>query len=154
VHANVDQVEKRARDHSDAVAERSSLGLVLIRGLPIYLHYIYEIIRFNRQSGQISLGENSKLARSRKIPLARGLIGGKTDPIQGQLEVHLADYKRVDIILKRKAYSGRRDIKFSIPSIDLQDMMDILYEAKMKIEERWLSTVASTEISVRKTHSQ
>lgn len=94
------------------------------------------------------------MAKSRKIPLARGLIGGKTDSIQGQLEVYLANYKRVDIMLKRKAYSGRRDIKFSIPSTDLQDMMDILYEAKAKIEEQWLSTVATTEIQVRKTHSQ
>ncbi len=116
-------------------------------------HEIYEIIRFNRQSGQLSLGENSKLTRSRKIPLARGLIGGKTDPIQGQLEVHLTNYKRVDIMLKRKAYSGHRDIRFSIPSIDLQDMMDILYEAKTKIEEQWLSTVATTEVQIRKTHS-
>ncbi len=94
------------------------------------------------------------MTKSRKIPLARGLIGGKTDSIQGQLEVYLANYKRVDIMLKRKAYSGRRDIKFSIPSTDLQDMMDILYEAKAKIEEQWLSTVATTEIQVRKTHSQ
>lgn len=93
------------------------------------------------------------MVKSRKIPLARGLIGGKTDSIQGQLEVYLIDYKRVDITLKRKAYSGHRDVKFSIPSIDLQDMMDILYEAKAKIEEQWLSTIAATKIQVRKAHS-
>ncbi|MCW4052754.1 MAG: hypothetical protein NWE78_06075 [Candidatus Bathyarchaeota archaeon] len=93
------------------------------------------------------------MAKSRKIPLARGLIGGKTDSIQGQLEVYLTNYKRIDLVLKRKAYSGRRDVKFSIPSIDLQDMMDILHEAKAKIEEQWLSTVATTKIQVRKARS-
>ena len=91
------------------------------------------------------------MGKSRKIPLACGLVGGKTDAIQGQLEVYLNNYRTVDIIFKRKAYSNHRDVKFSTPDVDLQDIIDILHEDKNKLDEQWLSTVASTKLT-RKVH--
>ncbi len=91
------------------------------------------------------------MRKSRKIPLACGLVGGKTDSIQGQLEVYLNDYKTIDIVFKRKAYSKHRDVKFSTPDVDLQDIIDILHDAKKKLDEQWLSTVASTRLT-RKVH--
>ena len=92
------------------------------------------------------------MRKSRKIPLACGLVGGKTDSIQGQLELYLNDYKVVDVVFKRKAYSKNRDVRFSLPDVDLQDFINIICEAKKKLDEQWLSTIASARLT-RKVHS-
>jgi len=51
--------------------------------------------------------------------------------------------------MKRKIYSGRRDIRFSIPCADLQDLIDILSEAKDKADSYWLSRVAIKELKAQ-----
>jgi hypothetical protein len=89
------------------------------------------------------------MGNSKTIPLARGLIGGEATVIHGQLEVFLTNYNKVNITMKRKIYSGRRDIRFSIPCADLQDLIDILSEAKDKADSYWLSRVATTELKAR-----
>lgn len=86
------------------------------------------------------------MGNSKIIPLARGLIGGEATVIHGQLEVFLTNYNKVEVLLKRKIHSGRPDIKFSIPCADLQDLIDILVEAKVKADSYWLSRVATTEL--------
>jgi len=87
------------------------------------------------------------MVRSKNIPLARGLIGGKTDPIYGQFEVFLTNRKNVKVIIKRKPYSGHSDINFSIPCTDLQDIIDVLYEAKKQLDSRWLSNAAIAQLN-------
>jgi len=87
------------------------------------------------------------LKKSRTIPLARGLIGGKVNPIYGQLEVFLTNYKNVKIIINRKPYSGHSDVKFSISCTDLQSVIEILEEAKKKLDECWLQRTAIMDLS-------
>lgn len=82
-----------------------------------------------------------------KIPLAKGLIGKNANVIHGQLEVTYYDYHTVKIEIKRKAYCGLPNVKFTISDTDLPDIIDILYEADEKIEKHWLSKVL-----VKKTH--
>lgn len=90
------------------------------------------------------------MRKSRTIPLARGLVCGETSTIFGQLEVVLANYKNVRIVIKRKPYSGHSNVKFSIPYTDLQDIIDILKKAKEKLDEYWLSRVATTELKAKR----
>ena len=86
------------------------------------------------------------MGKEETVPLARGLVGGETDPIYGQLEIFLNNYKNVRITIKRKPYSGRSDVKFSIPYTSLQSMMEILHEALDKLDNIWLSRTATTEL--------
>jgi hypothetical protein len=86
------------------------------------------------------------MGKSRTVPLARGLIGGKASSIYGQLEVFLTNYSNIKIVIKRKPYSGHSNIKFSIPCTDLQDVIDILQEGKAKLDAHWLSRVAIREL--------
>ena len=87
------------------------------------------------------------MKKSRTTPLARGLIGGDVTPIYGQLEVFLTNYKNVKIIINRKPYSGQPDVKFSIACTDLQNVIEILNEAKRKLDECWLQRAAIMDIS-------
>lgn len=86
------------------------------------------------------------MGKSRTIPLARGLIGGRAGAIYGQLEVFLTNYSNAKIVIRRKPYSGHSDIKFSLPCTDLQDIINILQEAKEQLDAQWLSRVAVTEL--------
>ncbi len=77
-----------------------------------------------------------------KIPLVSGLIGREAGSIHGQLEVSLINYDTVHIALWRKTFSDLSDVKFSIADTDLQDIIDILSEAKRKVDAYWLSKAA------------
>lgn len=80
--------------------------------------------------------------KSKKIPLASGLIGCGARSIHGQLEVSFIDYDTVHITLWRKAYCGLSNVEFSVADTDLQDIMDILNEAKNKVDSYWLAKAA------------
>lgn len=86
------------------------------------------------------------MGKSKTVPLAKGLIGGKINSIHGQLELFLDDHDIIKIVFTRKPYGGQSDVKFSIAYADLQDIIDILYEAKEKLDEHWLSKYAVEEI--------
>jgi len=82
----------------------------------------------------------------KEVPLARGLLGGEVSSIYGQLEVFLTNFHNTKIIIKRKPYIGKSDIKFSVPANSLQSMIDILCEAKEKLDALWLSNMATQEL--------
>ncbi|MDH5783482.1 MAG: hypothetical protein OEZ35_07465 [Candidatus Bathyarchaeota archaeon] len=82
------------------------------------------------------------MGKSKKIPLASGLIGREARSIHSQLEVSLINYDTVNIAIRRKVYSGLSDVKFSVADTDLKDIIDILNEAAKKIDTYWLSKVA------------
>jgi hypothetical protein len=86
------------------------------------------------------------MKKSKMIPLAKGLLGGDTTVIHGQLEVFLTNYDTIKIIILRKPYGGGSDVKFFIESVDLQDVISILSEAKKRSDDYWLSRVAMTEL--------
>lgn len=86
------------------------------------------------------------MGKSKTAHLAQGLIAGETDPIYGQLEISLINDKSVEIMIRRKPYSGQPDISFSIPYTSLQSIVDILFEASEKLDDAWLSRVAQTEL--------
>ncbi len=90
------------------------------------------------------------MGKSKKIPLVSGLIGRDAGSIQGQLEVSLIDYDTVHIALRQKIYSGLSDVEFSVADTDLQEIIDILNEAKEKIDTYWLSRVAVKGQGVRR----
>jgi len=94
------------------------------------------------------------MGKSRTIPLARGLIGGETSFIYGQLEMFLTNYDNIKIVIKRKPYSNLSDVKFSIPITDLQDLINILREAKEKLADHWLSRAATIELKRRKASAK
>ena len=85
------------------------------------------------------------MTKSKIIPLARGLIPGESEPIIGQLEISLHNSKKIKISINRKPYTGRSNIKFSIPSSYLQTFIDILEDAQAKLDETWLSRAAIAE---------
>ncbi len=85
------------------------------------------------------------MGKSKTVPLARGLVGGEVNTIYGQLEVFLTNYKNVKITIRRKPYSGHSDIQFTIPWTDFQDIIEVLLEAKEKLDLQWLSRVAVTQ---------
>jgi hypothetical protein len=89
------------------------------------------------------------MRKSRTVPLARGLIAGETNPIYGQLEVSLVNNNNIQVLIQRKPYSGHSDIKFSIPYTSLQSIVDVLHEALEKLDDTWLSRMATKELEVR-----
>jgi len=89
------------------------------------------------------------MRKSRTVPLARGLIAGETSPIYGQLEISLINENNIQILIRRKPYSGHTDIRFSIPYTSLQSIVDVLHEALEKLDDTWLSRIATTELKVR-----
>jgi len=96
------------------------------------------------------------MGKLKKIPLVSGLIGREAGSIHGQVEVSLINYGTVHIAIWRKAYSGLSNVKFSVADTDLEDIIDILNEAKKKIDTYWLSRVAvksqvKRRVSQRKT---
>ncbi|UCH31384.1 MAG: hypothetical protein JSV05_07775 [Candidatus Bathyarchaeota archaeon] len=86
------------------------------------------------------------MGKSRTVPLARGLIGGEVGSIYGQLEIFLINNSRIKILIRRKPYSGRPDIKFSMACPNLQDFIDILQDANEQLDVQWLSRVALAEL--------
>jgi hypothetical protein len=82
------------------------------------------------------------MGKSKKIPLASGLIGSEARSIHSQLETSYIDYNTVKIELKRKLYTGLSDVKFSIADTDLPDIIQILNEANQKIETYWLTKIS------------
>ena len=90
------------------------------------------------------------MGKSKTIPLARGLIAGETDPIYGQLEISLINDKNIQVMIRRKPYSGHSDISFSIPHTGLQSIFHVLHEASEKLEDTWLSRIATTELQTRR----
>jgi hypothetical protein len=89
------------------------------------------------------------MRKSRTVPLARGLIAGDTTPIYGQLEISLINDSNIQIMIQRKPYSGDSDIRFSIPYTSLQSIVDVLNEACEKLDDTWLSRIATTELKAR-----
>jgi hypothetical protein len=87
--------------------------------------------------------------RSKKIPLAKGLIGSKAQLIHGQLEVTYANYDTVRIKIWRKMYSGLPDVNFSVADTDLPDIIEILSEAKKKINGHWLLRISAKTIKAK-----
>ncbi len=81
--------------------------------------------------------------KSKKIPLATGLVGHKARAIHGQLEVSLINYDTVHITLWRNAYSGLSNVRFSVADTDLQDIINTLNEAKNKADSYWLAKFAA-----------
>ena len=82
------------------------------------------------------------MEKSKKIPLASGLIGRANHSISGQMEVSLISYDTVHIAIRRKAYSGLSDVEFSVSEIHLQEIIDVLTEGKKKLDTDWLSRTA------------
>jgi hypothetical protein len=86
------------------------------------------------------------MKKSKMTPLAKGLIGGDTTVIHGQIEVFLTNYDTIKIIIHRKPYGGGSDVKFSIECADLQNLINVLCEAKKRSDDYWLSRVAIAEL--------
>ena len=89
------------------------------------------------------------MGKLKKIPLASGLIGSKTQSIHGQLEVTYVNYDTVRIAIWRKMYSGLRDVNFSVADTDLPDILEILTEAQKKIENYWLSRISTKTMKAK-----
>ncbi len=90
------------------------------------------------------------MADQKIIPLTRGLIVGETAPIYGQLELFLTDYKNIEIVIRRKPYTGLPDIEISMSCTSLQSFLSLLQEAKDKLDEIWLSRTATIELGERR----
>jgi len=69
-----------------------------------------------------------------KIPLASGLIGRKAGSIHGQIEVSLSNRSNINIAIWRKAFCGLPDVEFSVADADLEDIIQILEEARRKVD--------------------
>ena len=75
--------------------------------------------------------------------LANGLIGSKAKMIHGQLTVEYINFNKVKINLWRKLHSGLPDVEFSVEDTDLPEIIELLVEAKKKIDESWLSKISA-----------
>jgi hypothetical protein len=80
--------------------------------------------------------------RTNEIPLVNKLLGSKAKLIRGQLVVKYIDYNTVKIALYRKIHCGLPDIEFSVADTDLPEILELLTEAKQKVDSYWLSKVA------------
>jgi hypothetical protein len=80
--------------------------------------------------------------RTNEIPLVNKLLGSKAKSIRGQLVVKYIDYDTVKIALYRKMHCGLPDIEFSVADTDLPEILELLTEAKQKIDSYWLSKIA------------
>lgn len=74
------------------------------------------------------------------------MLGRESGSIYGQIEVSLSDHDTVNIVIRREAYSGLPDIEFSITDTDLQDFINVLEEAKKKVDAYWISRLATTSV--------
>jgi hypothetical protein len=89
------------------------------------------------------------MRKSKKVPLANGLIGSKAQSVHGQLEVTYVNYDTVHIAIWRKMYSGLSDVNFSVADTDLPDILEILTEAQKKIEGHWLSRISTKTVTAK-----
>jgi hypothetical protein len=81
---------------------------------------------------------------SNEITLVNKLLGSKAKLIHGQLVVKYIDYDTVKIGLYRKLHSGLPDVEFSVSDQDLPELLELLTEAKQKIDSYWLSKIDAT----------
>ena len=90
------------------------------------------------------------MEKSKKHPLAMGLIGHRSGLVYAQMEIYLRDHNTVDFTIRRKLYSNLPDVEFSINNRDLEDIIDILNEAKKKLDTYWVSRLVVTEFEEKK----
>lgn len=83
-----------------------------------------------------------------EILLVNKLLGSKAKSIRGQLVVKYINYDTVNIALYRKLHCGLPDIEFSVADTDLPEILELLTEAKQKIDSYWLSknAIARTKV--------
>lgn len=86
-----------------------------------------------------------KKERPNEITLVNELLGSKTKSIRGQFVVKYIDYDTVKIAFYRKLHSGLPDIEFTIADTDLPEILELLTEAKQKIDDQWLSKIATEQ---------
>jgi hypothetical protein len=89
------------------------------------------------------------MVKTKMTPLAKGLIGSQAHSIHGQLEVTCTNYGTVHIRIWRKMYSGLPDVNFSVADTDLPEIIEILTEAKKKINGCWLSRISANTIKTK-----
>lgn len=89
------------------------------------------------------------MAKSENVPLTSLLIPGESEPVYGQLEISLINRNEIKITINRKPYTGHPDINFTIPSANLQMLIDAFQEAQMKLDKTWLSRVATVEFKAK-----
>ncbi len=75
------------------------------------------------------------MQEAQRKPLAVGLLGQSSGSFYGQVEIHLRDYNTLDFIIRRRMYSNLPDVEFSMDNRDLGDVIDILTEAKKKLQD-------------------
>jgi hypothetical protein len=86
------------------------------------------------------------MRKKKTIPLASRLISGDGDSlIFGQLEISFTKPDSVNFVIRRKQYSGKSDIKFSLSSPGFKNMVEVLCEAEERFDANWLSIIATTE---------
>lgn len=78
-------------------------------------------------------------------PLVTGLIGHKSGLVYAQMEVYTRDQNTLELIIRRTPYSNLPNIEFSIDDRDVEEIIDILKEAKKKLDALWISRLAATE---------
>jgi len=88
------------------------------------------------------------MQKSKGHPLGMGLIGHESGAVYAQIEITLRDFDTVDFVIRQEPYSNRPDVKFSIDYRDIDDVIDILNEAKKKLDAYWLSRLAAEELEV------
>ena len=86
-----------------------------------------------------------KKEASTEITLVNELLGSKTKSIRGQFVVKYIDYDTVKIAFYRKLHSDLPDIEFTIADTDLPEILELLTEAKQKIDDQWLSKIATEQ---------
>jgi hypothetical protein len=87
---------------------------------------------------------------TKTIPLASGLISGNGDSLVfGQLEISFTKPDSVNIMIRRKQYSGKPDTRFSLSSSGFKNMVDIICEAEDKFDANWLTIIASNELNAK-----
>lgn len=88
------------------------------------------------------------MQKSKGHPLAMGLIGHESGAVYAQIEITLRDFDTVDFVIRREPYSNLPDVKFSIDYRDIDDVIEILNEAKKKLDAYWISRLAAEELEV------
>lgn len=110
---------------------------------------VCQIVRFNLSALLIVHLGSPQMEGFKTVPLARGLVGGETDPICGQVEIFLTGHNNVRVLIRRKPYTGRSDVKFSLPYTSLPSLIDLFHEALEKLDNIWLSRTATTELGAK-----
>jgi len=82
------------------------------------------------------------MGESKRIPLVKGMIGHKSNSVNGQVEVSLINYDTIHVAIWRKMFSGLPDVEFFMPDADLQEIIDILSEAQRKVDAHWLERLS------------